>query len=85
VVQAANTFTGVKVQVALMGSPVQERLTYALKPLTGVTVTLLLTKPPTAVDNEVGVAATVNPAAVETFACTTSGLEIEVRYVVWPV
>jgi hypothetical protein len=31
------------------------------------------------VDNEVGVAATVNPAAVETFACTASGLEIEVK------
>ena len=68
-----------------MGSPVQERLTYALKPLTGVTVTILVTKPPTAVDNEVGVAAVVKPAAVETFACTSSGLEIEVRYAVWPV
>jgi hypothetical protein len=85
VVQATCTLVGVKVQVVLMGSPVQERVTYALKPLTGVTVTLLLTKPPTAVDNEVGVAATVKPAAVDAFACTTSGLEIEVREVVWLV
>ena len=41
---------------------------------------MLLTKPPTAVDSDVGVAATVNPAAVDTLACTSSGLEIEFRY-----
>ena len=55
-------------QVAFTGNPVQERLTIESNPFTGVTVTVLLTKPPTTVDNEVGEAATVKPATVETLA-----------------
>jgi hypothetical protein len=50
-----------------------------LKPLTGVTVTTVLTKPPAGVDNDVGDAAAVNPATVEALACTWAGVEVEVK------
>ena len=77
VVQLASAAMGVKVQVVFTGSPEQERVTYELKPLTGVTVTTLLAKPPAAVESDVGAAATVNPATVDALACTSSGLESE--------
>jgi hypothetical protein len=51
-----------------------------LNPFTGVTVTTTLTKPPTVVDNDVGLAATVYPATVDAFACTAFGFELEIWY-----
>jgi hypothetical protein len=78
VVQLAGTLSGVKLQVVLIGSPLQERLTKELNPFTGVTVMTMFTKPPTGVDRDVGVATTVNPATVDALACTTSGVELEV-------
>ena len=50
VVQVGLTLTGVNTQVVFTGNPEQERLTTALNPFTGVTVTTLLTKPPTVVE-----------------------------------
>jgi hypothetical protein len=76
-VQVAVTLVGLNEQVAFTGSPVHERLTMELNPLTGVTVILLLTNPPTGVDKDVGDAATVKPATVDTLAWTGCSAETE--------